>query len=343
MNPQIYQYNDPENCFGILDDEVKDISQILPPLYFDNMRSEKENEILKKFREEVKEYVLDSPDSYLQTDLYLSRFLMARDYKIPESKIMFINAMKWRIENDVANISERFEKNVYFKILTSYWPASMMMKDHHFWTFDNSPVAYDRVGIIDPQIVNIVPPKELIEFHIYCIELLEKTFQMQYKKYGFIKGAVMILDLEGLNMDLLSMMDVLKPIIYIDENYYPCCLRRAIIVNAPSIFSIFWNLIKAFLDERVQRKIEVLGSDAKQNETYLKQLIPSRFILPEFGGDCQYKFPKAGPCKDLGLNVPMLEGQVRKIVLQRNAFYKHKIEFISDDAKKIDDKMGIFV
>jgi hypothetical protein len=69
----------------------------------------------------------------------------------------------------------------------------------------------------------------------------------------------MVLDLDGLSMDGLGMMDCLKEVTGIDENYYPCSLRRCIVINAPGIFSIFWAIAKTFLDERVIKKIDILG------------------------------------------------------------------------------------
>lgn len=84
----------------------------------------------------------------------------------------------------------------------------------------------------------------------------------------------MVLDLEGMSMDTMGLMDTLKVLLlnicrdssrcsplqeitFIDQNYYPSSLRSCLVINAPTIFSIFWTLAKSFLDERVQKKVVV--------------------------------------------------------------------------------------
>lgn len=323
-------YLDPDYAGGAPDSEVKNIDQLLPHAEGTQMEyTDQQKELIDKFREANKEFVLEIEGHYFHTDVYLTRFLAARNWDMEESSKLFREAMTWRKENNVANIAEICEKSPYFNMLTEYWPTSSL-KGNNFFTFDNTPIAYDGLGAIDSNIVNIVPPKDLLNFHVYCIELLEKKFALQYKRYGHIKGAIMIMDLAGLSMDSLSLIDLLKQMTYIDENYYPCCLRKAVIVNAPGIFTVFWGLIKSFLDVTVQKKIEVF-SDSKQTVEYFKQIIPPKFLLEEFGGECPYKLQsRGGSCKELGKSYPMVEGQIRKVVLGRSGNYDHKIEHAED-------------
>jgi hypothetical protein len=66
-------------------------------------------------------------------------------------------------------------------------------QDRNHWTFDNTPVAFDLAGKIDPGILNIVPQQVCVQFHIYCIELLELKFAMQYQKTGDITGMLSLI------------------------------------------------------------------------------------------------------------------------------------------------------
>lgn len=68
-----YDYDDEKNVSGILEDETKDISQLLPPLEFPTW-TEKEKEIIAKFRESVKEHIIEVEGHYFHTDFYLSRY-----------------------------------------------------------------------------------------------------------------------------------------------------------------------------------------------------------------------------------------------------------------------------
>jgi hypothetical protein len=36
--------------------------------------------------------------------------------------------MAWRTENDIENITQRFESSPYYSLLKAYWPSSVMRK-----------------------------------------------------------------------------------------------------------------------------------------------------------------------------------------------------------------------
>lgn len=325
----VYGVSDAENRTGILDDEVKNIDAVLPPLvsWKTVLQDQKKKELVDTFRAQVKEHIVEIEGHYFHTDLYLARFLDARDWQMKESVELFVQAMTWRKKNDVDNAIVNFEASPYFQLLMSYWPATIMWKERNYWTYDNTPVAIDLAGKIDPLILNLVPQSVCVQFHIYCIELLERKFAMQYQKTGDISGAVMVLDLEGMSMDTMGLMDTLKEITFIDQNYYPSSLRSCLVINAPTIFSIFWTLAKSFLDERVQKKVVVYSaSDRQRMQEYFKSIMPARFIPTIYGGECAAEFNPGGSCKDLGKSNSMAQGQVRKVILSRNAYYDHMVE-----------------
>lgn len=54
-------------------------------------------------------------------------------------------------------------------------------------------------------------------------------------------------------------LDIVAMIAHIDDNYYPAILRKFYLLNAPYVFTVFWNIIKKFLNERTASKFEVLG------------------------------------------------------------------------------------
>ena len=40
---------------------------------------------------------------------------------------------------------------------------------------------------------------------------------------------------------------------------YPECLGKYFVVNAPMMFTAIWAVIKAWIDEKIKKKIQVLG------------------------------------------------------------------------------------
>ena len=70
----------------------------------------------------------------------------------------------------------------------------------------------------------------------------------------------------------------------IDSKHYPETLGRMFLINAPGIFSLSWALIKPFLDERTQRKIEIISSPSAWKKR-LREAIDPRDLPVDFGGD----------------------------------------------------------
>ena len=62
-------------------------------------------------------------------------------------------------------------------------------------------------------------------------------------------------------------MHFLKLTLTVSTEYYPEILGKLFIINSPMIFMGVWAIIKGWLDEKVRRKITILGKD------YYKHLI----------------------------------------------------------------------
>jgi hypothetical protein len=70
----------------------------------------------------------------------------------------------------------------------------------------------------------------------------------------------------------------------IDSKHYPETLGRMFIINVPTIFSVPWAIIKPFLDERTQRKIEVFSSVSAWKKR-LREVVEPRDLPVDFGGE----------------------------------------------------------
>lgn len=71
----VYGVSDAENRTGILDDEVKNIDAVLPPLvsWKTVLQDQKKKELVDTFRAQVKEHIVEIEGHYFHTDLYLAR------------------------------------------------------------------------------------------------------------------------------------------------------------------------------------------------------------------------------------------------------------------------------
>jgi len=66
-------------------------------------------------------------------------------------------------------------------------------------------------------------------------------------------------------------------------------------VNAPSIFSMIWKLVRNFFDERTRNKIHILGSDYMPT---LLKLMDKDSIPKELGGGSDQAMPTGGKIPD---------------------------------------------
>lgn len=74
-----------------------------------------------------------------------------------------------------------------------------------------------------------------------------------------------------------SAMEVIKENSHTNKNNYPETLRRSIIIDVPSIFSVIWKMVTPFLDPSTLDKTTILGSNYIDTllEVSSPELIPS--------------------------------------------------------------------
>jgi len=113
------------------------------------------------------------------------------------------------------------------------------------------------------------------------------------------------LDLDGVTLAHRAMLPFLKAITKIDEDNYPETLGLTVVLNAPWVFhSVLWKIIKPWLDPVVAAKVQVYGSDFK--EQLLKD-IDADSLPEEYGGTCQCQ----GGC------IPMFSIEESKQAIER--------------------------
>eukprot|EP01006_Ploeotia_vitrea_P054776 TRINITY_DN67924_c3_g1_i1.p1 TRINITY_DN67924_c3_g1~~TRINITY_DN67924_c3_g1_i1.p1 ORF type:complete len:830 (-),score=45.78 TRINITY_DN67924_c3_g1_i1:105-2252(-) len=128
--------------------------------------------------------------------------------------------------------------------------------------------------------LKIHPREQLLRWHFYLIE----RQRQRYKLLGTNRVSI-VCDIAQLGFGIITnttAMGFLKEVTHLDQNLFPENMRYMFIINAPSVFSTLWNILKSYLDERVRQKIHIL----KKN--YLEYLVPQYMDIDqvpiEFGG-----------------------------------------------------------
>ena len=78
-----------------------------------------------------------------------------------------------------------------------------------------------------------------------------------------------MLDIGGFHLGLWtrSAINLLRITLEVTVDYNPEFMAKMFIINSPFIFTGVWSMIKGWLDEKVRRKISIVGKN------YLPQLL----------------------------------------------------------------------
>eukprot|EP00760_Papus_ankaliazontas_P003219 PhM_4_TR11501/c0_g1_i1/m.97085 len=161
------------------------------------------------------------------------------------------------------------------------------------------PVYIERTGLTDVHTMvevlkSVTKPGEdyhapALNAHIFCNEVGGALVQYQRLKNNteHMNTVVVISDCAGLGLGHLykPALAILETMSKSDQKVYPEGLHKMYLVNCPSMVTMAFNLIKSWLDPRVQAKIVF----CKPHETAatLREVISPENLPKELGGTCE--------------------------------------------------------
>ncbi|KAJ1952873.1 hypothetical protein EC988_003320 [Linderina pennispora] len=219
---------------------------------------------------------------------------------------------KWRAEEKIDDLPVAMASNTfsvpyptrgYFSVADANLMAGTKVKEFqlklnryfgggcwHKQDKDGHPLYIERIGRYK---IKNIPSKctldELFEDHYLMQEFLCRTIFPECSRWAGrdISKQVVIFDLSGISLSMLShwpALNMLREMLANDQLYYPECMHKTFVINAPAMFVTAWNVIKGWLDPRVISKIQILGKN--YSSALLKQVPPQN--LPAFlGGTCR--------------------------------------------------------
>ena len=123
----------------------------------------------------------------------------------------------------------------------------------------------------------------------------EFVFKPASERVGYpITQVINIWNLRGLTLKLFTsdIKAVTKKAMQLTQDNYPESLYQSYIINAPTIFTIIWSVIKIFLDAKTRNKVHIMGHGKHIFEHLAKKLGPNCLVTAEM---VQSKF------KDIGI------------------------------------------
>jgi len=212
---------------------------------------------------------------------------------------MYLKHLKWREAWDVDNIL--FEEFPEREQLLQYFPQGYHMCDRQ-----GRPIYIQYLGGINIHKILSFTDEETIV----------KLFIQEYEKFAhyklpacseaqgkLIETSLNIMDVKGISLKMLTKESqrIMKKVTGFTQDNYPEMMGNCIIINAPYIFKVIFNIVKPMLSARTQSKIKVVGT--RYHETLLEYADAS--CLPErLGGTSKHTiFDDVGPWSELAPSI----------------------------------------
>jgi hypothetical protein len=158
---------------------------------------------------------------------------------------------------------------------------------------EGRPIYIEVLGLLDvPKLYSITNEDRLLKRFVLEYErFLSERLPAASALVGHpVETSCTILDLNNVSlMNFYRVKDYVSKMSEIGQNYYPECMGKFYIINAPYLFSGVWAVIKPWLDAVTVAKIQI-SSSGHQAEL-LKQIpvenLPMGDRKTGYGGTCE--------------------------------------------------------
>ena len=217
------------------------------------------------------------------------RFLVASSSDVNSAETKFRKMVSWRKQHDVDQILLNYHPP---KELVDHYPGAVLAGLDN----EGDPIFLSRLGVTDAAgMLQRYGHNEMINHAIWLRELLcTGQWMQEYEKIHKrpVKRALVIEDVHGIQLLQIAcnrpLLSLYADIMRLDQDNFPEAAKKIIIIRAPALFHIIWNVVQHFFDANVREKmifttrnnyIEILSQHLDIS------VLPS-CIIPEFGKGC---------------------------------------------------------
>eukprot|EP01061_Rhynchopus_euleeides_P038070 TRINITY_DN6545_c0_g1_i2.p1 TRINITY_DN6545_c0_g1~~TRINITY_DN6545_c0_g1_i2.p1 ORF type:complete len:311 (+),score=129.12 TRINITY_DN6545_c0_g1_i2:122-1054(+) len=234
-----------------------------------------EKAALTEFRREVDKWShLSKAQQTWLDDRCLLRYLRARKFKVKDAKKMLIGTLDWRVDHKAHKIQA-----------TTVLPLAKHLSFYfHMHDKYGHPVCYMRFRRDPPNFT----PDQKVNFIKFQQEEGIRLVQRMQDRFPNVEKVVYIIDLAEFSMTAPGAdTGIAQKWGEMLSNHYPERLYRAHLVNYPSIFSIFWTVVSAFMDKVSVEKVRWAKATEKSKlrEYFINEGFDPAYLEQEYGGD----------------------------------------------------------
>ncbi|CAB9531082.1 SEC14-like protein 2 [Seminavis robusta] len=175
-----------------------------------------------------------------------------------DAEPLFRKMVQWREDNNIDNMLHEYNPP---QILLDYNTAAIL-KDYDR---EGDPIYVERGGATDGHgFLKRFTRDELMEFMIYTRELNTQGYwidEYERRQGRKVRDVTVVYDLKGLNSHHLSpqVLQFFKDVQSMNQERYPGPIKRMIIIRAPAIFRVCWNVVKHFFPPSSRKKMIFAG------------------------------------------------------------------------------------
>eukprot|EP00475_Leptophrys_vorax_P016287 TRINITY_DN22755_c0_g1_i1.p1 TRINITY_DN22755_c0_g1~~TRINITY_DN22755_c0_g1_i1.p1 ORF type:complete len:384 (-),score=99.18 TRINITY_DN22755_c0_g1_i1:81-1232(-) len=305
--------------------------------------------VLEEHKEQIDELFAKYGDREKDKAIYY-RFLKAFEFDMKQADDYMSAAVKWKEEHNFWQMMENC-KNMTTKDFPHADTIRRFSYEREDYCFDLSgnPVSFTRVALLDPvSYMGNITTEMLEEYTLHLFAVKIGMFSRLTQEKGFIVRGIRVWDMEGLSVGHFSseMLRYLKGVVTPAQANFPEHMYKSFIINAPSMFSMAWALIKPFVPERSLKKITIMGSDYK--DTLLKYIAEDQLPV-QYGGtnaaplweDAESEFTKTLVPARGSIKLEKKIPQGSKLVWDFRTVYADvgfEVKFVAEDASKTTTK-----
>lgn len=220
------------------------------------------------------------------------RFLRARKGSVDAAADMYRKAMSWR---ESVKWEHRWRANtkcdMLHKRVDSFWPPSALLGTD----LDDDPIYYLRPGLISMDFLEQVPLDFLVQHEVYVItRIMQAMEELSRNKQKPVMQMTVVVDCADLSTKLLNIKGITKykACVRTMEDNFPEIVKRVVVVRAPRIAYVLWNLVSRFFDEGTRDKIQI--ADSQRTIEVLSSFIDPKWVPEALGG--QHRIGSSGWC-----------------------------------------------
>ncbi|XP_012265056.1 CRAL-TRIO domain-containing protein C3H8.02 [Athalia rosae] len=210
---------------------------------------------LKELKERMALITSADPTQY-HNEFSLKRYLRAfKNVDAAFQAILKTNA--WRVEYGVAHLNPKSA------IVENNLNKARVLRHRDMY---GRPVIYIPAKNHNPNERDI---DILTKFIVYCLEdACKRCFE------EVIDNLCIVFDLKDFGMTCMD-NQLLRNLIWLLSRHYPERLGVCLILNAPTLFSTCWAVIKGWLDENTSSKVVFVNSDIELCQYLVPDILPS--------------------------------------------------------------------